>query len=181
MSAFYELLRRPSFRLTSPANGGHSGQDSMTVNFTLNGREVMAQADPARLLLDVLRNEFGLTGARYGCGEAQCGSCVVLVDGAPTHSCGREIGSVAGRSVATVEGLGSADRPGPLQAAFLAEQAGQCGYCLPGMLMAATALLARTPRPSRAEIVAALDPHLCRCGAHPRILRAVERAAGMRE
>lgn len=152
----------------------------MTVSFTLNGRQVAAQADPSRLLLDVLRNEFALTGARYGCGEEQCGACVVLVDGAPVYACGREIGGVAGRSVETVEGLGGPDRPSLLQQAFVAEQAGQCGYCLSGMLMAATALLGRVARPSRAEIVAALDPHLCRCGAHPRIVRAVERAAGER-
>jgi len=151
----------------------------MTVGFTLNGREVSLDVAPTRLLLDVLRGECGLTGVRYGCGEEQCGACAVLVDGVPVMACGREVGTVAGRAVVTVEGLGTAEAPGPVQAAFLAEQAGQCGYCLSGMVIAATALLGRVARPTREEIVAALDPHLCRCGAHPRIIRAVERAAGM--
>ena len=152
----------------------------MTVGFSLNGREVSLDVAPTRLLLDVLRSECGLTGARYGCGEEQCGACAVLVDGAAVMACGREVGSVAGRVVVTVEGLGTAEKPGVVQAAFVAEQAGQCGYCLSGMVVAAAALLGRIEKPSREEIVAALDPHLCRCGAHPRIVRAVERAAGMR-
>jgi nicotinate dehydrogenase subunit A len=151
----------------------------MTVTFSLNGSTVTVDAASTRLLLDVLRNDLALTGTRYGCGDEQCGACMVLIDGTPAYACGREVATVAGRSVTTVEGLGTPDRPSPLQQAFLAEQAGQCGYCLAGMQVAATALLARTPRPTRADIVAALDPHLCRCGAHPRILRAVERAAGL--
>ena len=151
----------------------------MPTAFTLNGRAVTSAAAPTRLLLDVLRNEYGLTGARYGCGEEQCGTCAVLVDGAAVLACGREIGSLAGRSVTTAEGLGTPEAPSALQRAFLDEQAGQCGYCLAGILIAATALLAHTPRPTRAEIVTALDPHLCRCGAHPRIVRAVERVAGV--
>ena len=102
---------------------------------------------------------------------------MVLLDGEPIYACSREIGTVAGRSITTIEGLGSAARPHPLQQAFLDEQAGQCGYCLSGILMSAKALLDRNPAPTRAEIVAALDKHLCRCGAHPRILRAVEKAA----
>jgi nicotinate dehydrogenase subunit A len=149
----------------------------MTVAFILNGNPVTLDLAPTRLLLDVLRNDLGLTGARYGCGAEQCGSCTVLVDGVPVHACGRELGTLAGRSVITVEGLGTSSAPSPLQAAFVVEQAGQCGYCLSGMLIAATALLARNPSPSRTEIAAALDPVLCRCGAHPRILRAVERVA----
>jgi nicotinate dehydrogenase subunit A len=128
-------------------------------------------------LLDVLRNQLGLMGTRYGCGLEQCGCCMVLVDGEPVYSCTREAGSVAGKSVTTVEGLGSADKPHPIQQAFLDEQAGQCGYCLSGIIMSTKALLERNPRPSRAEVVAALDRHLCRCGAHQRIIRAVERAA----
>ncbi len=152
----------------------------MPIAFTLNGRPVTLDADPARLLLDVLRNDLGLPGTHYGCGAEQCGACAVLVDGAPAYACGRELGTVAGRAVTTVEGLGTPEAPSVLQAAFLAEQAGQCGYCLSGMLVAATALLATNPSPSRDDIVAALDPHLCRCGAHPRILRAVARAAEAR-
>ena len=147
------------------------------MQITVNGvaRDVAA-ADSASLL-DVLRNHLGLMGTRYGCGLEQCGSCMVLVDGQPTYACTRELGTVAGRAVTTIEGLGSAERPHPLQRAFLDEQAGQCGYCLSGIVISAKALLDRNPHPSRAEIVAALDKHLCRCGAHQRILRAVERAA----
>lgn len=149
----------------------------MPIAFTLNGGPVTLDVPPTRLLLDVLRNDLALPGTRYGCGAEQCGACSVLIDGVPAYACGREVGTVAGRLVTTVEGLGTPEAPSALQAAFLAEQAGQCGYCLSGMLIAATALLAHTPKPSRAEIVAALDHHLCRCGAHPRILRAVARAA----
>lgn len=128
-------------------------------------------------LLEVLRNHLGLMGTRYGCGLEQCGSCMVLVDGEPVPSCVREVGTLAGRAVTTVEGLGTPAAPHPLQQAFLDEQAGQCGYCLSGILISAKALLDRNPNPSHADIVAALDRHLCRCGAHQRILRAVERAA----
>ena len=130
-------------------------------------------------LLDVLRNQLDLKGTRYGCGLEQCGSCMVLLDGEPIYACSREIGTVAGRSITTIEGLGSAAQPHPLQQAFLDEQAGQCGYCLSGIVISAKALLDRNPSPTRADIVAALDKHLCRCGAHPRILRAVEKAAAM--
>jgi nicotinate dehydrogenase subunit A len=124
----------------------------------------------------VLRNHLGLMGTRYGCGLEQCGCCMVLLDGEPVYACTREIGTVADRSVLTVEGLGTPARPHPLQRAFLDEQAGQCGYCLSGILMSAKALIDRNVEPSRSEIVAALDKHLCRCGAHQRILNAVERA-----
>ena len=148
-----------------------------TIDFTLNGRAVSVAADPTAILLDVLRGPLGLTGTRYGCGQEQCGACLVLLDGAPAYACGREIGSIAGQVVITVEGLGTPDAPHPIQTAMLAEQAGQCGYCLSGMQIAAAALLARNPSPDRADIVAALDNNLCRCGAHPRILAAVARAA----
>ncbi len=120
---------------------------------------------------------LGLVGTRYGCGQEQCGACLVLVDGATAYACGREIGSLHGRAVVTVEGLGTAAAPHPVQTAFIAEQAGQCGFCLSGIQIASVALLARNPNPSRAEIAAALDGNLCRCGAHPRVLRAVARAA----
>lgn len=145
----------------------------MTLALTVNGMPCTTRAAATTPLLDVLRNEFRLTGARYGCGEGQCGACLVLVDGVPVQSCAREIGSVAGRAVTTVEGL--ADHR--LVAAFIDAQAGQCGYCLSGMVVAAAALLARNPSPDREAIVAALDGQLCRCGAHPRIVRAVELAA----
>lgn len=143
---------------------------------TVNGQSHRVDADPTTPLLDVLRNDLGLRGSRYGCGQEQCGACLVLVDGAPVHSCSREVGTVAGQ-VLTVEGLGTREALHPLQQAFLDEQAGQCGYCLSGMLIAAKALLDANPDPTRDQIVAALDGVLCRCGSHPRILRAVARAA----
>ena len=149
----------------------------MTIELTVNGTQHAIEAAETTPLLDVLRNQLDLKGARYGCGLEQCGSCMVLVDGEPVYACSRELGTVAGRSITTIEGLGTAEHPHPLQQAFLDEQAGQCGYCLTGIIMSAKALLDRTPLPSRAQIVEALDKHLCRCGAHPRILRAVEHAA----
>jgi aerobic-type carbon monoxide dehydrogenase small subunit (CoxS/CutS family) len=150
---------------------------SEPVDFIVNGRKVGVSVEATTPLLAVLRNALGLTGSRFGCGLEQCGACMVLVDGEPVYACTREVGTVAGRTVATVEGLANGGSLHPLQQAFLAEQAGQCGYCLSGILMSAKALLDRNPRPSRAEIVEALDRHLCRCGAHNRIIRAVERAA----
>jgi nicotinate dehydrogenase subunit A len=147
-----------------------------TIAFTVNGRavNVVAPHDDTPLL-DVLRNQLRLTGTRFGCGLEQCGCCIVY--GKPEKSCGRAVASVAGRSVTTVEGLGTPEKPHPLQQAFLEEQAGQCGYCLSGILISAKALLDRNPSPSRAEIARALDDNICRCGAHNRILRAVEKAA----
>jgi nicotinate dehydrogenase subunit A len=150
---------------------------AMDISFTINGAAKSIAAPDTATLLDVLRNQLGLMGTRYGCGLEQCGCCMVLVDGQPVHSCTREVGTVAGKAVTTIEGLGSETKLHPLQQAFLDEQAGQCGYCLSGILMSAKALLDRNPKPSRADIVAALDKHLCRCGSHTRILRAVERAA----
>jgi nicotinate dehydrogenase subunit A len=149
-----------------------------TVAFTVNGRAVnVVVPHDDTPLLDVLRNQLRLTGSRFGCGLEQCGCCFVLIDGAPVKSCGRAIASVAGRSVTTIEGLGTPDEPHPLQQAFLEEQAGQCGYCLSGILISAKALLDGNPSPTRAEIARALDDNLCRCGTHNRILRAVEKAA----
>ncbi|MDE2580440.1 MAG: (2Fe-2S)-binding protein [Rhodospirillales bacterium] len=145
----------------------------MSTDLTVNGRAARVTAEPTTPLLDVLRNELDLKGARYGCGLEQCGACMVLVDGEPVFSCAREVGTVAGHAVTTVEALDGH----PLRQAFLDEQAGQCGYCLTGILMSAKALLDRAPRPGRDEIVAALDKHLCRCGTQYRIIRAVERAA----
>lgn len=148
-------------------------------NFELivNEKPVSVAADGETPLLDVLRNRLGLKGTRFGCGLEQCGTCTVLVDGKPEKSCTKPIWSVAGKSVVTIEGLGTPERPHPLQQAFLDEQAGQCGYCLTGILLAASALLAGNPSPTRAEIAAALDGNICRCGTHNRIIRAVQRAA----
>ncbi len=146
----------------------------MSIELTVNGKDVAIRAGETTPLLDVLRNELALKGSRYGCGLEQCGSCMVLVDGEPVYACSREVGTVAGRRVVTIEGLGGTH---PLQQAFLEEQAGQCAYCLSGIIMSAKALLDRNSVPTRDDIVAALDKHLCRCGAHPSILRAVEKAA----
>ena len=145
--------------------------------FTLNGNVVSVSAGDDTPLLDVLRNHLGLKGTKFGCGLEQCGCCMVLIDGEPVKSCGKALSTVAGKSVLTIEGLGTPARPHPLQAAFLDEQAGQCGYCLPGILISAKALLDHNPAPSRAEIAAALDDNICRCGSHIRILKAVEHAA----
>jgi nicotinate dehydrogenase subunit A len=147
------------------------------VAFTLNGAAASADLPDATPLLHALRGPLGLSGPRFGCGAEQCGACAVLVDGRPSYACTLSLGAVAGRSVTTVEGLGTPEAPHPLQRAFLAEQAGQCGFCLSGILIAAAALLARDTDPDDATIRAALDPHLCRCGSHNRILRAVRRAA----
>jgi len=149
----------------------------MSIAFTVNGEPRTVEASQTATLLEVLRNHLGLMGTRYGCGLEQCGSCMVLVDGQPAYACTREVGSVVDRKVTTIEGLGTPGRLHPVQQAFLDEQAGQCGYCLSGIVMSAKALLDRNPTPSRGDIVAALDKHLCRFGAHQRILRAVERAA----
>jgi nicotinate dehydrogenase subunit A len=146
----------------------------------VNGRPCAIAADPDALLLDVLRDELGLKAARFGCGEGLCGSCRVLVDGHPTPACNTPLWSVAGKAIVTAEGLGSPEAPHPLQTALIAEQAMQCGYCISGIMIGAAALLAREPDPDEAAIRAALDPHLCRCGAHNRIVRAVRRAAAER-
>jgi nicotinate dehydrogenase subunit A len=145
-------------------------------DLVVNGKSVHVESDGSKPLLSVLRDDLGLRGTRFGCGTEQCGSCMVLIDGEPSFSCARPIESLGGKAVTTVEGLSPDGVLHPLQQAFLDEQAGQCGYCLSGILMSATALLARNPRPSRSEIAVALDRHLCRCGVHNRIMRAVARA-----
>ena len=143
----------------------------------VNGGVVSVTANGDTPLLDFLRHHLGLVGTKFGCGQEQCGCCMVLVDGRPEKSCGKALSTVAGKVITTIEGLGTPERPHPLQQAFLDEQAGQCGYCLPGILISAKVLLDRNSAPSRAEIAAALDDNICRCGSHVRILRAVERAA----
>ncbi len=147
------------------------------IEFMLNGKAIAVEAAEDAPLLYALRNDLGCTSVRFGCGLEQCGCCAVLIDGAKALACTLPTGQAAGKSVVTVEGLGHETAPGAIQAAFLAEQAGQCGYCLSGMIVATKALLDANPKPTRAEIVAALDDHLCRCGAQTRIVRAVERAA----
>jgi nicotinate dehydrogenase subunit A len=147
------------------------------IELTLNGKAASVEAAPGATLLEVLRGDLGLVGARYGCGLGQCGACTVLVDGRPANACALEAAALAGRAVTTLEGLGTPQRPHPLQAAFLELQAGQCGYCLSGILMSAKALLDANPDPTRAQIATALNGHLCRCGVHNRILDAVALAA----
>jgi nicotinate dehydrogenase subunit A len=143
----------------------------------INGAEAALEADPDTPLLYALRNDLGLKGTRFGCGSGQCGACFVLIDGHPAPACDTPLWSVAGKSITTVEGLGTRGVLHPLQNAFLAEQAAQCGYCTSGILISAAALLAKIPRPTESEVRAALDRNLCRCGSHNRMVRAVLRAA----
>ncbi len=149
------------------------------IELKVNGRSHNVSAEPDTPLLYVLRDELQLNAAKFGCGLGQCGSCTVLVDGAPALSCVIPIMLLEGRQITTVEGLGTPEDPGPMQRAFIEEQAAQCGYCIPGMMMRAQALLQGNPRASDAEIRAYLQPNLCRCGTHMRILRAVKRAASL--
>lgn len=149
----------------------------MSVNLNINGQVRVLDVDPATPLIFVLRNDLGLVSAKLGCGLEQCGSCVVLVDGEPVYSCSTAIGELAENDIETVEGLASGDVLHPIQQAFLEHNAAQCGYCTAGIIMRTKALLQNNPQPSRDDIATALDGHLCRCGAHPRILRAVESAA----
>jgi len=150
-----------------------------STSFVVNGNAVSVSADADTPLLDVRRNHLGLMGTKFGCGQEQCGCCMVLVDGHPEKSCGKALSTVAGKAITTIEGLGTPERPHPLQQAFLDEQAGQCGYCLAGILISAKALLDENPKPSRVEIAQALDGNICRCGSHNRIMRAVEKAAAV--
>ena len=146
----------------------------------VNGRPVRVFSEGSTPLLAVLRNELGLRGTRFGCGTEQCGACMVLIDGEASFSCARPVETLTGKRVTTVEGLADAGgRMHPIQEAILHEQAGQCGYCLSGIIISAAALLHKNPRPGEAEIKAALDPNLCRCGVHNRVVRAVQRASAM--
>jgi nicotinate dehydrogenase subunit A len=147
------------------------------IELTINGEARRLCVDDTRTLLDVLRTDLDLKAARFGCGAGQCGTCAVMIDGEDVAACQREVGNLEGRAITTLEGIGTPERPHPLQTAFLELQAGQCGYCLAGILVGAKALLDRNPSPTRAEIAQALSWHLCRCGAHNRIMAAVALAA----
>ncbi len=146
------------------------------ISFTLNGKQVSATADGTRMLAYVLREDLELTGTKVGCGQGLCGACTVLVDGEAVRSCSTSLASVAGKEVTTIEGLGLAEKLHPVQEAFLDHHAFQCGFCTPGMILSAYALLKKTPKPDRRQVAEALDGNLCRCGAHVRILAAVEAA-----
>jgi nicotinate dehydrogenase subunit A len=146
-------------------------------NLRVNGATRNANVEPDTPLLYVLRNDLELNGPRFGCGLSQCGACTVLLDGTPARSCALPVSAVGAKSVTTLEGLGTADKPHPLQKAFIEEQAAQCGYCSNGMIMSAKALLDKTPKPTEAQIKKALAANLCRCGTHNRIVRAVQKAA----
>jgi len=149
----------------------------MTINLTVNDKQVQLDIEPDTPLLFALRNDLQLNGPKFGCGVAQCGACTVLMDGSPVRSCVMPVAAAAGRTIVTLEGLGSREQPHPLQSAFIKEQAMQCGYCSNGMIMTAAALLEKNKSPTDAQIRSALRGNLCRCGAHGRILRAVSEAA----
>src|SRR5512136_596464 len=152
-----------------------------TISFTLNGKPARVTVDDERMLLWVLREDLGLTGTKFGCGEALCGACTVIVDKEAVRSCQTSIKDVAGKQVLTIEGLSEGSRMHAIQDAFLKHHAFQCGYCTPGMIMGAYALMLKTPRPTREQVVRQLEDHLCRCGSHVRVLDAVEEAAGARK
>ena len=149
----------------------------MAINLKVNGASRSVPAEPDTPLLYVLRNDLALNGAKFGCGLAQCGACTVLVDGKAVRSCVTAIGTLGNAEVTTIEGLGTADKPHPLQKAWIAEQVPQCGYCQSGQIMQAAELLAKTKKPTRDQIVAHMDGNICRCGTYPRIVRAIQRAA----
>lgn len=149
----------------------------MTHRFHVNQQPAAFDGDGQAPLLSVLRDELSLSGPKFGCGQGECGACMVLVDGQPQTACILPVWAVEGKQVVTIEGLGTPECPHRLQTAFLEERAAQCGYCVAGIVTSAAALLLRDPAPSRATIVQALDKHLCRCGAHNRMIRAIQRAA----
>ena len=144
----------------------------------VNGKKMTVDVDSTVSLLGVLRNDLGLTGSKYGCGEGQCGACTVLLDGQPTRSCNTQVGRAAGKQITTIEGLEKDGKLHPLQEAFIKADAMQCAYCTSGMIMSASALLTRTPRPSRDEIVSGMNGNICRCGTYQRIVNAIEIASG---
>jgi aerobic-type carbon monoxide dehydrogenase small subunit (CoxS/CutS family) len=149
-----------------------------TLTLNINGQSHSVTTDPDRPLLEVLREDLDLTGAKYGCGERQCGACTVLVDGRPIFSCSTKVGTVAGKPIRTIEGLADGNQLHPIQSAFLSCGALQCGYCTTGMIMTAVSLLEDKPHPTEDEILAAMQRNVCRCGTYVRILSAVQKAAG---
>ncbi|MBI4877210.1 MAG: (2Fe-2S)-binding protein [Acidobacteria bacterium] len=148
-----------------------------TIRFTVNGQARSVDTEPERLLLEVLREDLGLTGTKYGCGEGQCGACTVLLDGRATFSCVTPVRAAEGRKILTIEGLAAEGKLHPVQQAFLDQGAMQCGYCTPGMVLGTVALLERTPKPTETQIVEGLNGHLCRCNGYHRIVAAVQHAA----
>ncbi len=154
---------------------------SNITSLNVNGRKLPVNVDPQTSLLSVLRNDLDLTGTKYGCGEAQCGACTVLVDGQPIRSCVTQVGKVAGKAIITIEGLEKDGQLHPLQEAFLEADAMQCGYCTSGMIMSAIALLDRKARPTRPEIAQHMDGNICRCGTYQRVVAAIEMACGSKE
>jgi aerobic-type carbon monoxide dehydrogenase small subunit (CoxS/CutS family) len=149
-----------------------------SISFTLNGKPASIRVDDERMLLWVLRQDLGLTGTKFGCGEGICGACTVIVDKQAVRSCATPVKDVAGKHVITIEGLGGAERLDPIQEAFARHNAFQCGYCTPGMILNAYALLLRNPHPTRGQILEAMDGNLCRCGSHTRVMDAIQEAAG---
>jgi len=147
------------------------------IQFTLNGKPTTVSVDPDRMLLWILRTDLGLTGTKYGCGESFCGACTVLLEGEAVRSCSTSVGDVRNKSVVTIEGLATGATLHPLQKAFMEHDALQCGYCTPGMIMNAYAFLRKNPHPTSADIIQEMEDNLCRCGAHPRIVDAIETAA----
>jgi aerobic-type carbon monoxide dehydrogenase small subunit (CoxS/CutS family) len=148
-----------------------------SIALSVNGKQHSVMTDPDRPLLDVLREDLALTGAKFGCGERQCGACTVLVDGKPTYACSTRVATVSGRKIETIEGLSDGEKLHPVQEAFLAEGALQCGYCTPGMIVSAVALLREKSHPTDEEIRTAMNRNICRCGTYLRIVHAVQRAA----
>jgi len=148
-----------------------------TISFSLNGKKTEIKIDPTQTLLWVLRNQLGLTGTKYGCGMGFCGACTVLLDREPVRSCMLPVGDVAGKELTTIEGLGTKEKLHPVQKAFVDHDALQCGYCTSGMIMTATGLLLKNPSPTREEIIEGMEDNLCRCGAHIRIIDAIQTAA----
>ncbi|HTK03000.1 MAG TPA: (2Fe-2S)-binding protein [Bordetella sp.] len=163
----------------SADNGATGGADSGGIDFTLNGRTTVLRVDGDRRLLDVLRNDLDLKGSHYGCGSGECGACFVLLDDRAVPACDTPMWAVAGKRVTTSEGLGTPHDPHPLQTAFIAEQAAQCGYCTSGMLIAGAALLHACPHPTDAQIRAGMERNLCRCGTQLRVIKAIRRAGEM--
>src|SRR5260221_7907256 len=170
-------MDKPNSRDANPRNAGSTTESPMAVSLKVNGAVHSVPAEPDTPLLYVLRNDLELNGAKFGCGLAQCGACTVTIDGQAVRACATPVSAVGDKAIVTIEGLGSLEKLHPLQRAFITEQAAQCGYCINGMIMTASALLARTKSPSETEIREALAGNLCRCGTHNRILRAVQRAA----